>query len=238
MSEAIEAVILAGGKGSRLRPYTRLIPKPLVSIHGIPVIEIVLRQLARSGISSVAITLGHEADLIRAHIGDGSHLNLSVSYVEEDEPLGTAGPLAGVPNLAGSFLVLNSDLITDLDLSGFHTFHKQNEAILSISTYQRTIPVDFGVIRHDDAGEVTGYIEKPRLVYVVSMGVYAFDKSVLEFIEPGKHLDFPDLVLRLIENNRQVQQRLFDGYWLDIGSGKDFERAIEEFPNLRNRLID
>lgn len=237
-SQSYEAVILAGGLGTRLRPYTRHIPKPLVSIHGIPVIEIVLRRLAHSGIRNVAITLGHEADLIRAHIGDGSYLNLNIGYVEEEKPLGTAGPLAQVPNLAESFLVLNGDLLTDLDFSTFKGKHQQNSSILTISTYQRTIPVEFGVLRYNEDNIVNDYIEKPNLVYVVSMGVYAFDRAIIKYITPGERLDFPDLVHKLLAAGESISHELFDGYWLDIGSGADFEKALEDFPKLRDRLLN
>jgi len=237
MSDSIQAVILAGGLGSRLRPYTRVIPKPLVSIHGVPIIEIALRQLARSGLERVVVTLGHEADLIRAHLGNGSNLGLKISYAEEESPLGTAGPLATIENLEKDFLVMNSDLITDLDFAEFLTIHQENDAMLTIATHQRTIPIDFGVLRYDENDRITGYLEKPNLMYVVSMGIYAFNKSVLEFIEPGKHLDFPDLVLQLLQKDICVRHHHFDGYWLDIGSGKDYERALEEFPQIRGRII-
>lgn len=236
-AEKIQAIILAGGLGSRLRPFTRFIPKPLVSIHGIPVVEIVLRQLYRYNFRRVAMTLGHEAELIRAHIADGTHLGLSITYVEEEAPLGTAGPLAMVDNLADSFLVLNGDLLTDLDFSSFFKSHLENDALLTISTHERRIPVEFGVIRHDSEDYVTGYVEKPNLVYPVSMGVYAFNREVTRYIEPGKRLDFPDLVLRLLDEQRPVRQRRFEGYWLDIGSGADYEQALEDFPRLRERLL-
>jgi NDP-sugar pyrophosphorylase family protein len=238
-NENVQAIILAGGRGMRLRPYTELIPKPLVSIHGMPVVEIVLRQLARHKFRNVVITLGHEAELIRAHFGDGAYLGLNISYVEEEKPLGTAGPLRMVDDLDESFLVLNGDLITDLDFTQFFQQHRQNNSLLTISAHERSIPIEFGVIKHDseDVEKVTGYVEKPNLIYRVSMGVYAFNRAVLKYIPKGRHYDFPDLVQQLLEKDQDVRQIPFEGYWLDIGSGADYERALEEFPDIRDRLI-
>lgn len=233
---AVQAVILAGGVGRRLRPYTELIPKPLVPIAGIPVIEIVLRQLGHFGFRRVTITLGHEAELIRAHCSDGSYLGLDLDYSIEDTPLGTAGPLAAIPGLAEQFLVLNGDLITTFDYRSLYAAHCASGALLTIAAHERTIPIEFGIIKGED-GVVGGYIEKPSLLYRVSMGIYAFNRAVLAYITPGERLDFPNLVIRLLEAGQPVRYHPFDGYWLDIGSSSDFEKALDEFPTMRPQLL-
>lgn len=232
----VQAVILAGGVGRRLRPYTELIPKPLVPIAGVPVIEIVLRQLGHFGFRRVTITLGHEAELIRAHCSDGSHLGLELDYSIEETPLGTAGPLANIAGLEENFLVLNGDLITTFDFRNLFEAHCASGAILTIAAHERTIPIEFGIIKGED-GVVGGYIEKPSLLYRVSMGIYAFSRAVLSYITPGERLDFPNLVLRLLAAGQVVRYHSFDGYWLDIGSSADFEKALDEFPSMRVQLL-
>lgn len=232
----IQAVILAGGKGTRLRPYTMLIPKPLVPIHEIPVIEIVLRQLGRWNFNNITITLGHQAELIRANFGEGKSLGLNLTYNVEETPLGTAGPLAELDDLADNFLVLNGDLITTLNFRDLFRKHCESDALLTVAAHERYIPIEFGVIEGRD-GVVRDYIEKPDLKYMVSMGIYAFKREVIQYIPKGKRLDFPDLVKTLLSENKQVNFFAFDGYWLDIGSGKDFERAIDEFPAMKKELL-
>jgi NDP-sugar pyrophosphorylase family protein len=240
MSEArdrpVEAVILAGGIGTRLRPYSHIIPKPLVPIHGIPVIEIVLRQLARYDFRKVAITLGYQADLIKAHIADGSRFGLDVSYNLEEKPLGTAAPVANVENLAENFLVLNGDLITTLDYRNLFAYHLESGGSLTIAAHERFVPVEFGVIQGED-GYVSGYVEKPNLQYRVSMGIYTFNRDVLQYIKRGERLDFPNLVLTMLNDGEPVRFYPFEGYWLDIGSGADFERAVDQFPSMRKELL-
>ena len=235
-SERIEAVILAGGFGTRLQPYSHVIPKPLVPLGEIPVIEIVLRQLKRFGFSNVEITLGFQAELFQASLSEGKHLGLDISYTIENSPLGTAGPLAEVNNLDDHFLVLNGDLITTLDYRQLYADHCDSDAILTIAAHERFIPVEFGVIEGSD-GIVDGYVEKPNLQYRVSMGIYAFDKRVLEYIQKGERQDFPNLVLKLLSAGEKVRFFPFDGYWLDIGSGRDFELAMDQFPQMKSELL-
>jgi NDP-sugar pyrophosphorylase family protein len=237
MSETgIQAVVLAGGEGSRLRPFLKQIPKPLVPLEGIPILEVVLRQLARFGFRRIVITIGHQADLVRANFSNGAHLGLQLSYAEEKSPLGTAGPLAGIEELADDFLVLNGDLLTTLDFRSLFEEHRRGRAVLTIAAHERSIPVEFGIIEGKD-GAVRGYVEKPELRYRVSMGIYGFNRSVLRHIEPAVKLDFPDLVLRLLGAGEQVRYFPFEGYWLDIGCGEDYERAREDFPAMRKDLL-
>ena len=234
--EGIQAVILAGGEGMRLKPYTKLIPKPLVPLGEMPVLEVVLRQLSRSGFRNVVITVGFEGELIRANFSDGRHLGLRLSYSFEQEPLGTAGPLAVIDGLAEHFLVLNGDLLTTLDLREFFNAHCKQTPMLTIAAHERNVPVEFGIIQGVNR-RVHGYVEKPTLRYLVSMGVYAFDRRARAYLEPGERADFPDLVHRLLKDGEEIQYYSFGGYWLDIGCRADYEKALEDFPAMRSDLL-
>lgn len=231
------AVILAGGKGTRLAPYTTVFPKPLMPLGETPILEIVLRQLASRGFERVTLAVGYLAELIEAFFGDGSRYGLHIEYSREDEPLGTAGPLALVRGLTEPFLVINGDVLTTLDYGTFLIEHCVSGAIASIATKSRSTKIDFGIVESDEHGVITGYVEKPEHEYLVSMGVYAFSPEALVYIEPGEHLDFPDLILRLISRGEIVRSVPFDGYWLDIGRHDDFARAQEEFEAKRAEFL-
>lgn len=232
-----QAVVLAGGRGTRLEPYTVLFPKPLMPLGDMPILEIVLRQLARAGFSRVTLAVGHFSQLIEAYFGDGSRVGVELVYLREEKPLGTAGPLAQVPGLEKPFLVMNGDVLTTLDYAAFLRDHERSSAIASISTHLRTNRVDFGVVEVDDQGWVTGYVEKPIHEYLVSMGVYAFHPEVLDFIPAGQHLDFPELVLRLLAAGRPVRSVPYEGFWLDIGRHEDLARAQEVFAERKHEFL-
>jgi NDP-sugar pyrophosphorylase family protein len=223
------AVVLAGGKGTRLAPYTTVFPKPLMPLGETPILDIVLRQLARVGFREVTLAVGHLASLIEAYFGNGDRVGLSLRYAREDEPLGTAGPLALIGGLDEPFLVMNGDVLTTLDYGSFLADHVASGAVATISTFRRTQTVDFGVIETDAQGMVSGYREKPRSDYLVSMGVSALSPEALEVITPGERLDVPEFMLRLVDAGQSVRSSLFDGYWLDIGRHDDFALAQAEF---------
>lgn len=231
------AVILAGGKGTRLAPYTVVFPKPLMPLGETPILEIVLRQLARDGFEHVTLAVGYLAELIEAYFGDGERFGVGLSYLRERDPLGTAGPLAFLPPASEPFLVMNGDVLTTLDYGGFLDGHTASGADVSISTFARSQRVDFGVVETDDSGLVTGYLEKPESDFLVSMGVNAVSPSVLDGLAAGERLDFPDLVLRLVAAGRPVRSVRFDGYWLDIGRHDDFEQAQREFAAHRAEFV-
>ena len=202
------AVVLAGGLGARLRPYTAVIPKPLMPVGDRPVLDIVLRQLRAAGVERVTIATGYLAELIEAFCGNGGAYDLQIDYFREREPLGTVGALASIDGLDESFMVMNGDVLTDMDFERFFTAHLKSGAAATIATTTRVIEVSLGVMRFDDADDparVTDYIEKPNLTYEASMGVYAFHPRVLPFIEPEVRLDFPDLILRLIAAGEEVR---------------------------------
>jgi NDP-sugar pyrophosphorylase family protein len=232
------AVILAGGKGTRLRPYTTSIPKPLVPIgDDSAILEIVLRQLARDGYRRITIAIGHLGELIRAYVGSGENWGLEVDYATEDKPLSTMGPVVAIlDRLPEQFLVLNGDILTDLSYSALAAAHAAGDAPITIATYARHVDVDFGVLTVD-AGKVVGFVEKPRLDYEVSMGVYAVSRSALAGYPVGEPLGFDRLVLDLLAAGRNPASYSFDGYWLDIGRPEDYDRANAEFAQLRSVLL-
>jgi NDP-sugar pyrophosphorylase family protein len=237
MSER-HAVILAGGKGTRLRPYTTSIPKPLVPIGDeCAIIEIVLRQLARDGFRRVTIAIGHLGELIRAYVGSGEQWGLEVDYATEARPLSTMGPVVSIlGKLPEQFLVLNGDILTDLSFSSLLEAHSATDAPMTIATYHRQVEVDFGVLTVE-AGKVVGFVEKPTLNYEVSMGVYAVSRSALSGYPAGEPLGFDRLVIDLLAAGRNPASYQFDGYWLDIGRPEDYDRANSEFVRLRSHLL-
>jgi NDP-mannose synthase len=235
------AVILAGGKGSRLAPYTAVIPKPLLPIGDRAILDLVLRQLRDFGFSDVTLAVGHLSHLIRAVIGDGSAHGMEIGYHEEDEPLGTVGPLATIADLDEPFLVMNGDVLTSLDYGRLFAAHVESGNRLTVACHRRTVGIDYGVLHVGDGDgptrPITGFEEKPELGYTVSMGVYVFDPAALGHVDGSTYMDLPDLVLRLIAAGEPVGSYLFDGYWLDIGRHDDYEQANAEFESVKATLF-
>ncbi|MEV7289876.1 sugar phosphate nucleotidyltransferase [Streptomyces sp. NPDC093252] len=234
----MHAVILAGGKGVRLRPYTTALPKPLVPIgdqHAI--LEIVLRQLAAAGFRRATLAIGHLGEIIRAYVGDGSQWGMAVDYVSEESPLGTMGPLVTMlDKLPESFLVMNGDILTDLDYAGVLGAHRASGAPLTIATYARKVHIDFGVLTTTE-GRVVAFTEKPSMDYRVSMGVYGLSRSTLDGYTPGLPLGFDELVLDLLGRGDPPHAYEFDGYWLDIGRPDDYDQANAEFTTRKSLLL-
>ncbi len=238
---AKRAVILAGGKGSRLGPYTTVLPKPLLPVGDKAILDVVVQQLHDFGFEDLTLAVGYLSHLVRAVMGDGSKHGVNITYHEEDEPLGTVGPIAMIDDLDDTFLVMNGDILTSLDYRRLRDIHREAGNVLTIASHRRTVKIDYGVLHlNDRAGEtrrLTGYEEKPELGYVVSMGVYVMEPRALEFVKPGSYMDLPQLVLRLIEAGEPVGSYLFDGYWLDIGRHDDYEKAIVEYEQLKSMLL-
>ena len=225
-TEPPRVIIMCGGKGKRLRPYTTVLPKPLMPIGDRSILELVLRKLAAAGFRHVTLCVGYLAEIMQAVIGDGSKFGLQVDYALEEKPLGTIGPLAFLENLGTDFLVMNGDVLTDLNPMDVVTLHRQTKAELTIATYERTHQIDFGVLQCDTGTEeVHAFIEKPTRSYRVSMGIYCLNKSLLPLIPKGEYFGFDQLVLRLLAERRRVQSCLHQGYWLDIGRLEDYEAA-------------
>lgn len=236
----MKAVVLAGGKGTRLLPYTQIFPKPLVPIGDMPILEILLVQMKAAGVSEVTLAVGHLSELMRAFFQDGSQWGLRIRYSYEREPLGTAGPLAQVKGLDDTFLVTNGDVLTTLPLADLVRSHRASGAAATIAMYNRPVKVDLGVIVLEEDGRgpggcarVVDYIEKPSYNYQVSMGIYVFEPRVLSFIQPGARLDFPDLVKKLLAAGETVNGYPFDGYWQDLGRPSDYEQAQQDFERMR-----
>jgi NDP-sugar pyrophosphorylase family protein len=234
----MKAVILAGGKGTRLAPYTRIFPKPMMPIGDKTILEVLLTQLKYSGVNHVIITVGHMAGLMRAFFQDGSQYGLDISFSLEQQPLGTAGPLSLLFGLDEPFFVTNGDVLTTLDFNQLMAFHKaQGDAIATIATHQRTVHIDLGVIESDETDSIVDYIEKPDIDYQVSMGVYVFDPKILKYIPKGEYMDFPDLVCKLLEDGQRVANYKFDGYYQDLGRPEDYDQACQDFETLREQFL-
>lgn len=237
----MHAVILAGGRGVRLRPYTTAFPKPLVPIGDeYAILEIVLRQLRAAGFTTITIAIGHLGQLIRAYCGDGSQWGLSIRYWDEDEPLGTMGPIvANLDEVPEHFLVMNGDVLTDLDYAGLLASHSRSGAPITVATFTRTVKIDFGVLEigGDDKDEIVAFREKPVEEFSVSMGIYALSRETLRPYERGAALGFDELVLDLLDAGNRPRVLPFDGYWLDIGRPDDYDTANEQWPTVRSRLL-
>jgi NDP-sugar pyrophosphorylase family protein len=234
----VKAVILAGGKGTRLLPYTVVLPKPLMPIADVPILDVVIRQLKAHGFRDITISVGYLAELIMAYCRNGERYQLQLCYSTEEEPLGTAGPLAQIENLDETFLVMNGDILTTLNYSDLIAFHKKHGAIATIATHIRKVVIDFGVMEIDGhSNELREYREKPTLEYSVSMGIYVFEPEVLRYIKKGQKLDFPELAQKLVASKEKVLCYLSDEYWLDIGRPDDYRMAVEEFEELKDRLV-
>lgn len=230
----MRAVILAGGKGTRLAPYTTVLPKPLVPIGERPILEHVIHQLAHHGFRRIDLSVGHLGGLIQVYLDSiGLPKGVELNYVWEDRPLGTAGALRLVEGLDEPFLAMNGDVLTTLDYAQLMRFHVGQEALLTIATHRKDVGIDLGVIESEN-GQVMDYIEKPTMHFDVSMGVYAYSPEVLDFIPEGR-FDFPEVVKALLEANRKIAVYTGTGTWFDIGTVGEYERAvaaIEEQPQL------
>jgi NDP-mannose synthase len=233
----MRAVILAGGKGTRLRPYTTLIPKPMVPLGGkMSILEVVLKQLSKAGFTHVTLAVNHLAHLIMAYFGDGHRWGLKIDYSLEDTPLSTIGPLTLIENLPENFLVMNGDILCDLDYANFFSSHVQANADVSVSVYKRETKIDFGVLKFGDDKVLKEFIEKPVYTFDVSMGIYCLSRRVIEQIPKGSVYGFDNLMLDGIKNHSDIKISPFSGYWLDIGRPDDYEYADQNFDMLIEKL--
>jgi NDP-sugar pyrophosphorylase family protein len=237
LCEQTPVVILAGGKGTRLMPYTTSLPKPLMPVGEYPILDILLRQLAGQGFRRITLAVGHLAGLIQAYFKEGQEWGVELEYAYETTPLGTAGPIARLPRNERALLVLNCYLLTTMDFRGILRYHYENRAAATIGTKRRTESVPFGVIEAGANGQISQYKEKPSLDYLVSMGIYVFSPAVREFIPRTQKFDFPELVNRLLAHGQKVQSFETDAYWMDIGRPDDYQRANEEFAEMEKAFF-
>jgi NDP-sugar pyrophosphorylase family protein len=229
----MQAVVLAGGKGTRLAPYTNVLPKPLMPIGNMPILEVLLRQMKRAGIDEVVLTVGHLAELLEAFFKDGEKFGMHIRYSIEDVPLGTAGPLALVDGLKDTFLVCNGDVLTTMDIRDLVRFHREQGGVATIAMHHRQVKINLGVIHMNGGHEITGYHEKPNLEYMVSMGIYVFEPKVIDYIAPNCYLDFPDLILKLLAAQEKVCGFPYQGYWQDLGNPEDYQQAQLDFASMQ-----
>jgi NDP-sugar pyrophosphorylase family protein len=232
----MQVLILAGGEGTRLRPFTNVIPKPLVPIGDLPILEVVLLQLKHHGADRIVLAVNKLARLIEAFFGDGSRLGLEIVYSVEDKPLGTAGPIRLAANLDEDFIVMNGDLLTTIDYSTFFRRHQTSGATATIATFQKEVKIDLGVLEIKEES-FANYIEKPTYHFTVSMGIYALNRKVIQFIDEGVRFDMPDLVLALHKAGEKILCYSGDYDWLDIGRIDDYEKAVQLFEANRDRYL-
>jgi NDP-mannose synthase len=225
----MRAVVLAGGLGMRLRPYTMILPKPLVPVGERPILELILRQLHRSGVREVDLCVGHLGELIQVYFTQATTMppDLELRWHWEDEPLGTAGALRGVPGLDSTFIAMNGDVLTTLDYQRLVDFHRSREAALTVSMHTKHVDIDLGVIESQD-GLITGYREKPSFDYNVSMGIYVYEPRALEHLPATGVCQFPDLVMRLLAAGERVAAYPSDAEWYDIGTFGELDRAVKD----------
>jgi NDP-mannose synthase len=231
------AVVLAGGRGRRLEPYTSVLPKPLMPLGDRSILEIMVEQLADAGLTDLTFCVGYLSHLIQAVFNNGPGKRVTIRYVKEEAPLGTAGPLRLVDGLDNTFLVMNGDLLTNLSFNLLLHHHRTSGNVLTIATHERTWKSDYGVLHLDANGvnplQVLSYEEKPELSLNVSMGIYAMEPETIDYISPDGHFDFPDLVNALLADGQSVGTLPHDGLWLDIGRQEDYERAVQIWDDTR-----
>jgi len=231
------AVILAGGKGTRLRPYTVVLPKPLMPIGDYPILEVIVRQLVQNGFSHITMAVNHQAELIQTFFGNGSKWGICIDYSLEDKPLSTMAPLKLIDNLPEHFLVMNGDILTDLDFSEFYNYHVSKNNIFTISSCQREMKSEFGVLESNENNTLVGFKEKPISKYDVSMGIYMVSKVAVDFIPENTFYGFDHLMLDLMTHKKEPKVKRFSGYWLDIGRPEDYEVAIDVFEKEKENFL-
>lgn len=236
----MQAVIMAGGKGTRLQPFTASFPKPLMPLGDMPVLELLLNQLRNAGVKQVFLAVNHLHHLIRSFCGDGSRFGLEIEYSLENSPLGTAGPLAAViDRLDENFIMTNGDLLTTLDIGRMVKTHLGKKSDATIGVYQREVKIDFGLVETDVEMRLLGYKEKPTYHHLVSMGLYVLGRdAVRPHLKQDTYLDMPDLVKRLVADGRDVRcHKQEECFWLDIGRPDDYSLAQKMFEEQRELFL-
>ena len=233
----MRAVILAGGEGTRLKPYTITLPKPLVPVGGeLPILEIIIRQLEKAGVHRITMAVNHMANLIMAFFGDGSRWNTKIDYSLEEAALGTIGPLTLIPDLPDDFLVMNGDILCDLDYAELYRSHIQVQNDVTVAVFKRTVQIDFGVLKYDTEFRATDFMEKPSYHFDVSMGVYCLNRRAVDHLVKGQPYGFDRLMIEGIKNGHKIGVRPFSGFWLDLGRPEDFDIANEKYQQLKTQL--
>lgn len=230
----MRAIILAGGKGTRLRPYTVVLPKPLMPIGEYPILEVIVRQLVYYGFTHITMAVNHQAKIIQSFFGNGEQWGITIDYSLEEKPLSTMGPLRLIKNLPENFLVMNGDILTDLNFREFFKYHVDNGNNFTIAAFQRVLKSEYGVLNIDNGGKLCGFVEKPEYRFDVSMGIYAVNLEVMRFIPEETTYGFDHLMLDLLANGKPASVKRHDGHWLDIGRPEDYMQALEEFESQKD----
>tara|TARA_Y100001970_G_C14166181_1_gene821430 strand:+ start:951 stop:1664 length:714 start_codon:yes stop_codon:yes gene_type:complete len=232
------AIILCGGKGKRLRPYTNIFPKPLMPIGEFPILEIVIKKLRKHNFKHITLAVNHQAKMIESFFGNGSKWNIKIDYSLESKELGTMGPLKLINDLPENFLVMNADILTDLNFNNFLNYHKKNKNNFTVSSHTRVENIDYGVLICNKKSELIQFEEKPNEKFNVSMGVYAINRGILKLIPKNKKFGFDSLMLEMLKKNIKVKVKKHNNYWLDIGRPSDYQRATEVFLENKKLFID
>lgn len=230
------AVILAGGRGTRLKPYTVSLPKPLVPLDGTPILEVIIKQLKFAGFDHITLAVNHMSEIIKEFCKDGSKWSIKIDYSLEENPLGTMGPLKIIKDLPDNFLVMNGDILTSLNFKDFYDQHVQNKCIFTISSFDRLELVDYGVLTTRDK-KLIQLDEKPQKAYEVSMGIYMMSKRAIDYIPNNIEFGFDNLMDQLIEDNQEIQVIKFDQYWQDIGRPSDYIQASKDFQEFKRKFL-
>ncbi|PTM58850.1 sugar phosphate nucleotidyltransferase [Desmospora activa] len=232
----MDAVIVTGGKGTRMAPFTQVLPKGLLPIGGQPTLELIVKQLKYHGFQDITLLCGYLAPLIQTYFGNGRAWGVSIRYQIEKHPLGTVGPLKGLPSLAQPFLVMNCDVLTTLDMKKFYDFHCAGDSVLTIASQTKNVPIDLGVLQ-TQADRVTDFLEKPTKPALVNMGVYMMNPEIMDYIPDQHFFDMPDLIRALLKDHKKVRHYHNDAFWMDIGRPKDFEEANRLYKTIAPQLL-
>ncbi|OGU61893.1 MAG: nucleoside-diphosphate-sugar pyrophosphorylase [Ignavibacteria bacterium RIFOXYA12_FULL_35_25] len=225
----MNVLILAGGEGLRLRPYTTVLPKPLMPLGDKPIMERLLIQLKQYNFHKIFVSVGYLAPLIQAYFGDGNKWGVEIIYINEDKPLGTAGPISLLPDFEEPLLVLNGDLVTNLNFSEIFNFHIQKNAILTIGVHKLNYKLPLGFLEINNSAEIIDYIEKPEKTYNMSMGIYVCSLKSRKYIKKNEHMDFPVFTKKIIQSGEKVMGYYNNAQWIDVGRPDEYDRAIEMF---------
>lgn len=232
----MDAVIITGGKGTRLAPYTKVLPKGLLPVGDRPMLETIVLQLRSYGFTNITMACGYMADLIQTYFGDGSRFGVQIQYVVENKALGTAGPLKRIPNLANAFMVINCDVLTTLNFRDFADFHQSGNSVLTIASQQRLVPVRLGVLQVDK-DIVVGFVEKPVQQVRVSMGIYMMNREVTDYLPEDEYYDVPALVRTLLSENHTIRHYENQSFWADIGTYEDYVKSCDEYESIKSKLL-
>ena len=224
-------VIMAGGKGKRLRPLTARTPKPMLDVGGRPMLETIIRRCARAGFTDIHLTVHFQAEVIKAYFGDGRELGVRIHYLQETRPLGTAGPLSRLPPFDEPVVVMNGDILTKVNLAQILAYHNDSGAAATMAVREYSIQVPYGIVELD-GHRIANIREKPQHSHFINAGIYVLGQDALRFIQKETPLDMPQLFDRVREAGHSALAYPISEYWVDIGHMDDYRRANEEFPEF------